>query len=183
VTRYWGRLRRRDIFAVDIHLGCSRGLAVPLAYFWQRSTGPPTRFPLGTAARINCWTMSALGQKQASHPEISMSALPPIADIEGVLRNVRFVPTADMRQGASSFGGTSKKRPHCSVHDKQRGSERVSFLIRYSPLGLLPFMDFIAARFCGALFGRHCRHLLSRRGIWNAQPQRGHDCRHERKSS
>jgi hypothetical protein len=98
-------------------------------------------------------------------------------------RNVRFVPKTDMRQGASSFGGTSKKRPHCSVHDKQRGSERVSFLIRYSPLGLLPFMDFIAARFCGALFGRHCRHLLSRRGIWNAQPQRGHDCRHERKSS
>jgi hypothetical protein len=58
-------------------------LAVPLACFWQRSTGPPTRFPLGTAARINCWTMSALGQKQTFSRSIAMSALPPKADIAG----------------------------------------------------------------------------------------------------
>jgi len=40
--------------------------------------------------------MSALGQKQTSRPEISMSALPPKADIVQHGGNVRFVPKADI---------------------------------------------------------------------------------------
>jgi hypothetical protein len=39
--------------------------------------------------------MSALGQKQTSHPVTSMSALPPKADIGGQELDVRFVPEAD----------------------------------------------------------------------------------------
>jgi hypothetical protein len=39
--------------------------------------------------------MSALGQKQTSHSEIAMSALPPKADIAGHQLDVRFVPKAD----------------------------------------------------------------------------------------
>jgi hypothetical protein len=39
--------------------------------------------------------MSALGQKQTSRPEISMSALPPKADIAGRQFDVCFVPGAD----------------------------------------------------------------------------------------
>jgi hypothetical protein len=39
--------------------------------------------------------MSALGQKQTSRPEISMSALPPKADVAGRRLDVRFVPKAD----------------------------------------------------------------------------------------
>ena len=38
--------------------------------------------------------MSALGQKQTSRPEISMSALPPKADIVQHGGNVRFGPKA-----------------------------------------------------------------------------------------
>jgi hypothetical protein len=41
--------------------------------------------------------MSALGQKQTRRPEISMSALPPIADINRRIVDVRFVPKADIR--------------------------------------------------------------------------------------
>jgi hypothetical protein len=40
--------------------------------------------------------MSALGQKQTSRPELAMSALPPKADITERVRNVRFVPEADI---------------------------------------------------------------------------------------
>jgi hypothetical protein len=39
--------------------------------------------------------MSALGQKQKSEHDWLMSALPPKADIETQLWNVRFVPKAD----------------------------------------------------------------------------------------
>jgi hypothetical protein len=39
--------------------------------------------------------MSALGQKQTSRPEISMSALTPKADIAQHGGNVRFVPCVD----------------------------------------------------------------------------------------
>jgi hypothetical protein len=39
--------------------------------------------------------MSALGQKQTSRSEISMSALPPKADIRQREWDVRFVPIAD----------------------------------------------------------------------------------------
>ena len=38
----------------------------------------------------------ALGQKQTSQQVRAMSALPPKADIADVMRDVRFVPKADM---------------------------------------------------------------------------------------
>jgi hypothetical protein len=47
----------------------------------------------GIAKRL----MSALGQKQTSRPEISMSALLPKADIGGVSSDVRFVPKAEFK--------------------------------------------------------------------------------------
>jgi hypothetical protein len=57
--------------------------------------------------------MSALGQKQTSQSEIGMSALPPKADIEWHLENVRFVPKAGIAPllitvlaRASNEGGT-----------------------------------------------------------------------------
>jgi hypothetical protein len=40
--------------------------------------------------------MSALGQKQTSDCRLSMSALPPKADIRTKPRNVRFVPEAEV---------------------------------------------------------------------------------------
>jgi hypothetical protein len=46
--------------------------------------------------------MSAMGQKQTSRPEISMSALPPKADIVQHGGNVRFVPQADSCTAAKS---------------------------------------------------------------------------------
>jgi hypothetical protein len=44
--------------------------------------------------------MSALGQKQTLRPEISMSALPPKADIVRHNGNVRFVPVTDIEARA-----------------------------------------------------------------------------------
>jgi hypothetical protein len=38
-----------------------------------------------------------LGHKQTFAAQQLMSALPPIADIRGAKRNVRFVPKADIR--------------------------------------------------------------------------------------
>src|SRR5262249_45996145 len=45
-------------------------------------------------------SMSALGQKQTSEHVRAMSALPPKADIADGMRNVRFVPKADIRMFA-----------------------------------------------------------------------------------
>jgi hypothetical protein len=42
-------------------------------------------------------SMSALGQKQTFAPQKVMSALPPIADMCGATRYVRYVPIADIR--------------------------------------------------------------------------------------
>jgi hypothetical protein len=42
--------------------------------------------------------MSALGQKQTSEQVRPMSALPPKADIVDAMRNVRFVPKADIER-------------------------------------------------------------------------------------
>jgi hypothetical protein len=55
--------------------------------------------------------MSALGQKQTSSSECSMSALLPIADINRLLGNVRLVPRGDIHSITSSarvskVGGT-----------------------------------------------------------------------------
>ena len=44
--------------------------------------------------------MSALGQKQTSRPEITMSALPPKADIAGRKLDVCFVPKTDIERGS-----------------------------------------------------------------------------------
>ena len=49
--------------------------------------------------------MSALGQKQTLRAEISMSALPPKADIGGVSSDVRFVPKADIAAEGSAVRG------------------------------------------------------------------------------
>jgi hypothetical protein len=46
--------------------------------------------------------MSALGQKQTLNRRNQMSALPPKADIADAMRNVRFVPKADIC-GAAKF--------------------------------------------------------------------------------
>jgi hypothetical protein len=46
--------------------------------------------------------MSALGQKQTSRSEITMSALPPKADITGQYLDVRFVPKADIDHSIQS---------------------------------------------------------------------------------
>ena len=40
--------------------------------------------------------MSALGQKRTCAVQLGMSALPPIADMCGAKRDVRFVPKADI---------------------------------------------------------------------------------------
>jgi hypothetical protein len=47
--------------------------------------------------------MSALGQKQTSRLVEGMSALPPKADIADAMRNVRFVPKADIMQDTSNL--------------------------------------------------------------------------------
>jgi len=53
--------------------------------------------------------MSALGQKQTSHPEISMSALPPKADIASGQLDVCFVPIADIRREEIRSGNFSDR--------------------------------------------------------------------------
>jgi hypothetical protein len=63
--------------------------------------------------------MSALGQKQTSRSEIAMSALPPKADINRRIIDVRFVPIADI--GMPSYSITS------SANNKNdSGTERPS---------------------------------------------------------
>jgi hypothetical protein len=64
--------------------------------------------------------MSALGQKQTSGQECSMSALPPIADIDRLLRNVRFVPQAD----------TASEQPVHSIHPSDRRGRAVGGTVR-----------------------------------------------------
>jgi hypothetical protein len=46
-------------------------------------------------SNINCWT-SDLGEKRTSEHVHGMSDLPPKADIEDAMKNVRFVPKADI---------------------------------------------------------------------------------------
>jgi hypothetical protein len=52
----------------------------------------PRKFGLNFLKR----SMSALGQKQTCATQKVMSALPPIADMCGATRDVRFVPIADI---------------------------------------------------------------------------------------
>jgi hypothetical protein len=55
--------------------------------------------------------MSALGQKQTSRSEITMSALPPKADIAGRQQDVRCVPKADILRcsGAGAIRSPSQR--------------------------------------------------------------------------
>jgi hypothetical protein len=48
--------------------------------------------------------MSALGQKRTSRPQITMSALPPKADIAELEEHVRFVPILLQKSVAGLFG-------------------------------------------------------------------------------
>ena len=53
---------------------------------------------VGSMRRLANRPMSALGQKQTSAHVRVMSALPPKADIGTQLRDVRYVPKADVRR-------------------------------------------------------------------------------------
>jgi hypothetical protein len=68
--------------------------------------------PGGCQARITATRqqsrMSASGQKQTSRPEISMSALPPKADIVQHGGDVRFVPIADICTAEITGGSTNE---------------------------------------------------------------------------
>jgi hypothetical protein len=59
-------------------------------------------FNCALATGIAVGNTSALGQKQTSRSEITMSALPPKADIAERNRHVRFVPKADSCSAAKS---------------------------------------------------------------------------------
>ena len=61
--------------------------------------------------------MSALGQEQTSRPEISMSALPPKAEIVHGGGNVRFVPTPDV---SNRSGTMTAKHPGALQELKRR---------------------------------------------------------------
>jgi hypothetical protein len=50
--------------------------------------------------------MSAMGQKQTLGLDRLMSALPPKADIGGVLGNVRFVPKATSAKSSIKFAAS-----------------------------------------------------------------------------
>jgi hypothetical protein len=76
---------------------------------------------------LTCICMSALGQKQTSRPEISMSALPPKADIGRRVRHVRFVPKADIararqRPGQSGSHAMSDLSPKSAPYRTLTGS-------------------------------------------------------------
>ena len=70
--------------------------------------------------------MSALGQKRTSALVQSMSGLPPIADIGTKLRNVRFVPKADIRPSrpADQIGSQGVKDIALSANDPFQTSIR-----------------------------------------------------------
>jgi hypothetical protein len=93
--------------------------------------------------------MSALGQKQTSRHVRAMSALPPKADIEPRLRDVRFVPKADnsaLRQRLALFDHLldSRKRRR---RDRQTEHFR-SFEIngtKSSTSGSIPAFSFLIA--------------------------------------
>ena len=56
--------------------------------------------------------MSALGQKQTCAVQNGMSALPPITDMCGATRDVRFVPIADIRLLDHLIGAGEQRRRH-----------------------------------------------------------------------
>ena len=61
--------------------------------------------------------MSALGQKQTCAAQKVMSALPPIADMCGATRDVRFVPEADIAHWTVRLAslGSLKNKQHVLV--------------------------------------------------------------------
>ena len=62
---------------------------------WDPDRGSTNADDLTLSGQRVCFT-SALGQKQTCAVQNVMSALPPIADMCGATRDVRFVPKADM---------------------------------------------------------------------------------------
>ena len=63
-----------------------------------------TAHPTGSNYKIgSCSPMSALGHKRTYAVQKGMSALPPKADMCGAIRDVRFVPKADMGSAACLF--------------------------------------------------------------------------------
>ena len=61
--------------------------------------------------------MSALGHKRTWRCQISMSALPPKADMCCATRDVRFVPKAALQQTASLFKEGRREIPQISAGD------------------------------------------------------------------
>jgi hypothetical protein len=59
--------------------------------------------------------MSALGQKQTLTEVCAMSVIPPKADIECALRNVRFVPKVETGQGYSITSSAMASKPRGNV--------------------------------------------------------------------
>ena len=53
--------------------------------------------------------MTALGHKQISRDVRVTSALPPIADIRRMSRQVRYVPQADVHSAVARFEGRAKR--------------------------------------------------------------------------
>jgi hypothetical protein len=64
--------------------------------------GQNTRNPGSFQHRFN-FLSTGLGKKQTSRPEISMSVIPPKADIAGRWFDVRYVPTADIAPQPISY--------------------------------------------------------------------------------
>jgi hypothetical protein len=81
---------------------------------------PARRNPLATHGRT-----IHVGQKRSSEPRIAMSAMPPKADIQRLLFDVRFVPCVDGSELARAFftfaalvGAAMCSAFRCGSHDR-----------------------------------------------------------------
>src|SRR5262249_25751207 len=72
----------------------------------RRRTGSQSRLRRELVnSSTKLWSMSVLGQKQTCAVQTDMSALPPIADMCGAARDVRYGPIADICQTISLLPG------------------------------------------------------------------------------
>ena len=78
--------------------------------------------------------MSALGQKQTCAVQNGMSALPPITDMCGAARDVRFVPIADI---GTLFDHLVGARLHCRRHVEAERLGRLQIDVELDFGGLL----------------------------------------------
>ena len=67
--------------------------------------------------------MSALGQKQTFAVQKGMSALPPIADMCGATRDIRFVPIADSEEMSGCAATAGERVASRSAWVLQRSAE------------------------------------------------------------